>query len=721
MCASRIFAVMAGVCLGASLAFCAPQNSQSASPSTSQPPTGPSTTVPRLIKFSGVLKSVGNRPQASAVNISLALYELQQGGSPLWSEAQTVSMDEQGRYTVLLGATQPEGLPLDLFASGKALWLGVQTQTADLAEQPRVLLVAVPYALKAADADTLGGKPASAYALAEPEAVVPSVRGGTTASVGSTGRSGGSSARVQNVSPSQPFAPCGTVTSDGTATPNRIALFTTNCNIENSEITDTGTKIGIGTATPTYDFDLSKSQNQDTIFRVRNPNPGSSARANLRLEADATIFSILAQSIANGKSLLFQAQNDNNLAFQQISNSPITFFTNNLERLRILGNGNVGIGTATPNAAMEENGTAKFDQAVTFVQPITSTNQLISAVATGTAPLQVTSTTQVNNLNANFLQGHPASDFQPAGAYATLGSNTFSGTQTLSSGDLALRVTTSAIVGVIDMGGSSFIHACCPNSLQNTFVGPGAGNFTADATPYGGPVGGNTGIGWQALQALTSGIGNTASGDSALYLNNTGVFNTASGDSALYSNTTGNYNTALGNGADVASNNLTHATVIGACATVSSSNALTLGAPAGTGHCPTQPTANTKVGIDVGNPSNIFTVLQGGGHAIADGWDTYSSRRWKSNIHTIHGALGKVERLRGVQYTYTANGHHDIGMIAEEVGKVVPEVVSYEANGKDAQGIDYARLTALLVQAVKEQQAEIEKLRTQVQALQRDR
>ena len=53
------------------------------------------------------------------------------------------------------------GPPLDLFTSGKALWLGVEPQIAGAAEQPRILLVAVPYALKAADADTLGGKPAS--------------------------------------------------------------------------------------------------------------------------------------------------------------------------------------------------------------------------------------------------------------------------------------------------------------------------------------------------------------------------------------------------------------------------------------------------------------------------------------------------------------------------------------------------------------------------------
>jgi len=54
-------------------------------------------------------------------------------------------------------------------------------------------------------------------------------------------------------------------------------------------------------------------------------------------------------------------------------------------------------------------------------------------------------------------------------------------------------------------------------------------------------------------------------------------------------------------------------------------------------------------------------------------------------------------------------------MIAEEVGKVVPEVVSYEENGKDARGIDYARLTALLVEAVKEQQREIQQQQGQVE------
>jgi hypothetical protein len=402
--------------------------------------------------------------------------------------------------------------------------------------------------------------------------------------------------------------------------------------------------------------------------------------------------------------------------------------------------GKVGFGTQTPGATLEVNGTAKFDQAVTFAS---------SQTFPGTA---------------------------------SLGANTFTGTQTISSGDLSitngnldLAQTTGSGIGVVNLGGSAFIHACCPSSTQNTFVGTNAGNFAASNSQDG--VGDNTAAGYQALEALTSGfwntavgglalrantggLANTATGFQALQLNTAGIYNTAGGSGALANNVTGNYNTAMGGGAleltdsggisnfgeydtgigyiagqqnatgafntflgaaaNPSSNNLFGATAIGACATVSASYALVLGAPVGGGGplCSGGTPLNTMVGIDVGNPSNILTVLQGGGHAISDGWDVYSSRRWKSGIRPLQGALGKVERLRGVEYTYTANGKHDIGMIAEDVGKVVPEVVSYEANGKEARGIDYARLTALLVEAIKEQQSEIMRLKSEVQALQ---
>jgi hypothetical protein len=133
--------------------------------------------VPRVIKYSGAISAQvapnpddpsGNNPKPAVVSLTFSLYEAPEGGSPLWSESQKVQLDQRGRYGVFLGSADGTGLPLNLFASGKALWLGVQPELPGpgAVEQPRVVLVAVPYALKASDSDTLGGRPASAYALA---------------------------------------------------------------------------------------------------------------------------------------------------------------------------------------------------------------------------------------------------------------------------------------------------------------------------------------------------------------------------------------------------------------------------------------------------------------------------------------------------------------------------------------------------------------------------
>lgn len=98
------------------------------------------------------------------------------------------------------------------------------------------------------------------------------------------------------------------------------------------------------------------------------------------------------------------------------------------------------------------------------------------------------------------------------------------------------------------------------------------------------------------------------------------------------------------------------------------------------------------------------------GEGQAHAWITYSSARWKTNIHPIENALGKVSRLQGVTYDWKPEqgGKHDIGFIAEDVGKVLPEVVSWEADGVRASGMDYARVNALLVEAIKEQEKRFE-------------
>jgi hypothetical protein len=100
-------------------------------------------------------------------------------------------------------------------------------------------------------------------------------------------------------------------------------------------------------------------------------------------------------------------------------------------------------------------------------------------------------------------------------------------------------------------------------------------------------------------------------------------------------------------------------------------------------------------------------------------YGTSSSIRWKNNIAEIPNALEKVLNLRGVYFDWDAEhgGEHDIGMIAEEAGEIVPEIVSYEEDGIYASGMDYGALTPLLVEAIKAQQKQIDALEKEIEEL----
>jgi hypothetical protein len=127
---------------------------------TAQSPAATSP-VPPMVNFSGTLTDVHSKPLTAVVGVTFSLYKDSEGGAPLWVETQNVQPDKSGHYKVMLGSSTSQGLPSALFASGEARWLSVHAQGQE--EQSRVLLLSVPYALKALDAETLGGKPASAF------------------------------------------------------------------------------------------------------------------------------------------------------------------------------------------------------------------------------------------------------------------------------------------------------------------------------------------------------------------------------------------------------------------------------------------------------------------------------------------------------------------------------------------------------------------------------
>jgi trimeric autotransporter adhesin len=189
--------------------------------------------VPPLVKFSGVLNDVNGKPLTGIVGVTFSLYKEDHGGAALWMETQNVRLNESGHYTVLLGASSSSGLPPDIFASGEARWLAVQV--ADQAEQTRVLLAAVPYAMKAADAETIRGLPPSAFVLAvQPRAEA------TSSATDSPGSNIGLALT--------------TVTGAGTL--NFLPIWTGASTLGNSVLFQTGGKVGINTTAPTTTLDV---------------------------------------------------------------------------------------------------------------------------------------------------------------------------------------------------------------------------------------------------------------------------------------------------------------------------------------------------------------------------------------------------------------------------------------------------------------------------------
>src|SRR5215472_4972294 len=212
----------------------------------------PTTPVPNLITYSGTLhssSSLGASPRV--VGVTFAIYRQEDGGAPLWLETQNVMPDSAGHYTVLLGSMRTEGIPAALFNTQEQRWLGVQVQGG--AEEPRVLLVSVPYAMKAGDAQTVGSLPASAFVLAAPSSVVECGPTSSTVSASTPGT-----------------VPPGTITGSGTA--GFLPEFTGASTIGNSAVFQSGSsptaKIGINTSTPATNLDVNGGDAVDICSKV---------------------------------------------------------------------------------------------------------------------------------------------------------------------------------------------------------------------------------------------------------------------------------------------------------------------------------------------------------------------------------------------------------------------------------------------------------------------
>jgi hypothetical protein len=244
--------------------------------------------VPRLVNFSGKATDLHGKPISGVAGVTFAIYKDQSDGSPLWMETQNVQADKSGNYSAQLGATKPEGLPLELFGSGEARWLGLRINGGE--EQPRVLLLSVPYALKAADAETVGGLPPSAFV----RAALPS----------------GPVTQVTEVAASPATAPPpATITGSGTV--NFLPMFTGAAAIGNSALFQSGVsptaKIGINTNAPGATLDVKGTETIRGMLTL--PATGvATAAAGKTSQPERLVGSSFNSSTSTAMNQIFQWQ-----------------------------------------------------------------------------------------------------------------------------------------------------------------------------------------------------------------------------------------------------------------------------------------------------------------------------------------------------------------------------------------------------------------------------
>ncbi len=120
------------------------------------------------------------------------------------------------------------------------------------------------------------------------------------------------------------------------------------------------------------------------------------------------------------------------------------------------------------------------------------------------------------------------------------------------------------------------------------------------------------------------------------------------------------------------------------------------------------------LGTEVSGPGTNRLRIANNGVVYVQSLVQTSSLALKDNVRTYANALETVKKLRGVSFDWKESGQPSVGLIAEEVAKVIPEVVAHE--GQAATGVNYSSLVGVLVEAVKEQEGLIKQQETRHQA-----
>lgn len=316
------------------------------------------------------------------------------------------------------------------------------------------------------------------------------------------------------------------------------------------------------------------------------------------------------------------------------------------------------------------------------------------------------------------------------------------------------------------------------NNFQNTVVGDSALNANTSGnwmTAIGrgalsASTTGNqdTAVGNYALNANTTGSLNTALGTYAMALNTTGSRNTAIGNLALRVGTTNdgcvaigntagmNINSAAGTGYNIVigvrsgfdlttgtnniflggannSNGATYAgtgIITGSNNVVIGSNVTGLAADTANNIVIADGEGNRRINVDgtgrvgIGTTTPVATLTVNGGVSGTSAYQNLSDKRYKKDVQPIKNALDKVLALNGVTFNWdkirtdmNLDDKNHIGVLAQDIEKVLPQVVITADDANKTKSVAYGDIVPVLIEAIKEQQAEIEALKKMVKQL----
>jgi len=726
--------------------------------------------TPRVVRQSGVVRDEAGQPRAGAATLTFAIYADAEGGAALWTDAQAVTLDADGGYSVVLGAAQPDGLPPELFASGEARWLGVQVQGQ--ADAPRVLLVSVPYALKAADADTVGGKPLSAFVLA-----------GDTTGTGEDGLTYVDT-RVLRQALSGTLGPTAGPLPSSFGAPGYIGVFTGTADLGNSIMFQSGTSIGVNTTAPAAAFHTMATAAPGAFFDVYSNALGAlpvvyrAARgtpgAPTAVQTDDILGGLAVRgygatgfSGGQGQVMFRAAEPWTDAAhgtYLQLTTTPLGS-ASWVERMRITPEGNVGLGTTTPGQKLSVAGTIEsttggFRFPDGSVQTMAATSDTVNSAfgyfslrnnttglgnsALGSYALQMNTTgSDSTAVGASSLRFNTTgSDNAAVGAYSLTANTTGTGNAAVGASSLTANTTGNGNTAV----GASSLEANTTGSYNaaigtaslsanttgnyNAAVGflsltanttgvnnaaVGASSLTANTTGVN-----NAAVGASSLAANTTGFANAAVGESSLAANTTGTRNAAVGYASLAANTTGNFNAAFGRVSLYANTTGSRNIAIGDGAgyqLTTGSNNIAIGNTGIAAEADTIRigTAGTHTRAFVAGISGVTTGAAGVA-VLVDGngqlGTISSSRRVKDDIADMDAASSALMRLRPVTFHYKSDQNPSgrtlqYGLIAEEVAEVYPGLVARSADGQ-IETVLYQFLPPMLLNEYQKQQRTIE-------------